>query len=121
MCDLKAEMNLRTPKTLRVAGTLSRFRGCVCNYQLMLTPLAAAPRSEPAAQKRFASLSGRALRRAVLPHRDRHSPALHFASLRPRAGAGLRKATSAVRALDCDRQRAGADAAARLFFLIFIF
>ena len=47
MCDLKAEMNLRTPKTLRVAGTLSRFRGCVCNYQLMLTPLAAAPRFEP--------------------------------------------------------------------------
>ena len=63
MCDLKAELKFRTPKALRAAGMLSHLHGCVCNYNPLPTPLAAAPRFEPAAQRRFASLSSRALRR----------------------------------------------------------
>ena len=81
MCDLKAELKFCTPKALRAAGALSHLHGCVCNYNPLPTPLAAAPRFEPAAQRRFASLSSRALRRVVLLYCGRHPPTLHFACL----------------------------------------
>ena len=114
----KAEMNLRTPKTLRV---IKRSRMAASAITIRCRRPSQRLRALNRFSKSLRFFEKRALRRAVLPHRGRHSPALHFASLRPRACAGLRKVTSAVRALDCGRQRAGADAAARRLFLIFIF